>query len=552
MNVDEVLAKMDMLDTNEEEIQYIIDENLRVISIPPLGVVLGVEGDKDVNSAKFKMVRYYKGIDLSKFEIRINFANANGDLSYYTVKNPTVTDDTLTFEWLVGYLVTKYKGTVRFVVRMITTDASTGEVQQAFDTTVGEARSLEGLLVDTPTDEKVYDIVAQLKADLTDHVNNLIETIPEDYSELTKKVEDNTLGISELKEDLGKSKEAIAELFDKKITKFYANSLGETTMNDSDNGKIQDMLLYGKSFQNGTPTPDNPIDIQSVVNPKIEVCGKNLIKLQDYTGTINGITCTIKNGVITLKGTSTDTVFFIFRNVCCVKGGETYIYTTKTNIDTPLVSNTLSWNEEPTFFNSVNIPKKINKSGTLTLQVYISKSGVDVDTSFTPQLEIGSIATDFEPYKGQTTTLPYTLNAIPVSSGGNVTIDGQEYIADYVDIENKKIVKMVDESKFDETVSIIDNTDLLLATPTINDLKDEEIEAFKDLMTYYSTTNVIVTSDQLDGFTTFNYPLSMANGWNLIKEQLGDTREYIYDMELQSAEAYVNSEYAVILTELGV
>ena len=202
MNVDEALAKMDASDFSKEEIQYIIDENLRVISIPPLGVVLGVEGDKDVNSAKFKMVRYYKGIDLSKFDIRINFANANGDLSYYTVKNPTVTDDTLTFEWLVGYLATKYKGTVRFVVRMITTDTSTGEVQQAFDTTVGEARSLEGLLVDTPTDEKVYDIVAQLKADLTDHVNNLIETIPDDYSELTQKVEDNTSGISELKEEI--------------------------------------------------------------------------------------------------------------------------------------------------------------------------------------------------------------------------------------------------------------------------------------------------------------------------------------------------------------
>lgn len=207
MNVDEVLAKMDTLDANEEEIQYIIDENLRVISIPPLGVVLGVEGDKDVNTVKFKMVRYYKGIDLSKFEIRINFANANGDLSYYTVKNLTVTDDTLTFEWLVGYLVTKYKGTVRFAVRMIITDSSTGEVQQAFDTTIGEARSLEGLLVDTPTDEKVYDIVAQLKANLTDHVNNLLETIPEDYNELTKKVEDNTLGISYLKEDLTKISE---------------------------------------------------------------------------------------------------------------------------------------------------------------------------------------------------------------------------------------------------------------------------------------------------------------------------------------------------------
>lgn len=253
MNVDEVLAKMDALDANEEEIQYIIDENLRVISIPQLGVVLGVEGDKDVNSVKFKMVRYYKGIDLSKFEIRINFANANGDLSYYTVKNPTVTDDTLTFEWLVGYLVTKYKGTVRFVVRMIITDSSTGEVQQAFDTTIGEARSLEGLLVDTPTDEKVYDIVAQLKADLTDHVNNLLETIPEDYNELTKKVEDNTSGISQLKEDLGELEIGTKNIFN---SRELLNATGWTRNGNSYTGTAGNL---GKAYkENNYPISFEP------------------------------------------------------------------------------------------------------------------------------------------------------------------------------------------------------------------------------------------------------------------------------------------------------
>lgn len=45
---------------------------------------------------------------------------------------------------------------------------------------------------------------------------------------------------------------------------------------------------------------------------------------------------------------------------------------------------------------------------------------------------------------------------------------------------------------------------------------------------------------------------SMANGWNYVKQQLNDNRDYIYDMDLQSAEAYVNSEYAVALTELEV
>ena len=61
------------------------------------------------------------------------------------------------------------------------------------------------------------------------------------------------------------------------------------------------------------------------------------------------------------------------------------------------------------------------------------------------------------------------------------------------------------------------------------------------------------------GYTVFNYPISMANGWNYVKQQIGDTREYIYDIDTrtqdidtQSAEAYVNSAYAVALTELEV
>ena len=51
----------------------------------------------------------------------------------------------------------------------------------------------------------------------------------------------------------------------------------------------------------------------------------------------------------------------------------------------------------------------------------------------------------------------------------------------------------------------------------------------------------------------------MQNGWNYVKQQLNDNRDYIYDIDTktqgidtQAAEAYVNSEYAVALTELEV
>lgn len=246
--------------------------------------------------------------------------------------------------------------------------------------------------------------------------------------------------------------------------------------------------------------------------------------------------------------------------------------------------------------------------------------------------------TAYEPYHEQTVTLPYTLNAIPVSSGGNVTINGQQYVSDYVDVERGKLVRMVGECVISDMnqitrittntffvygmddvfvisdnsddiarlqttkyqgVALVDRTDnkyiyrcwlsthdnlkpiafhsntddlsafknevygtriiYQLANPTEIDLTPEEIAAFKSLATYYPVTNIFINSEQLDGYTVFNYPVSMENGWNYVKQQIGDTRNYIYDMDaraqdtdLQAAEAYVNSEYAVALTELEV
>ena len=73
-----------------------------------------------------------------------------------------------------------------------------------------------------------------------------------------------------------------------------------------------------------------------------------------------------------------------------------------------------------------------------------------------------------------------------------------------------------------------------LAEPIETDLTPEEIEAFKGLVTNYPVTNVSITSDQLDGYTVFNYPISMAEGWNYIKQQLNDNRDYIYDMDAKA------------------
>lgn len=457
---------------------------------------------------------------------------------------------------------------------------------------------------------------------------------------------------------VGKITDSLKEDISNKITKFYASSQGETHLADSDNGKIMDMMIYGKSEQK-------------------QYSGKNLLNPTLGTTTQNGVTCTANgDGTYALNGSNANipsvftlgTVYLIKDKKykmagCPANPGKAYL-----QLRTPEPDNVAYKNDY-----SSGVEFVIPKSGEYIVRIYY-----DVETYnnllFKPMLTTDLTATydDFEPYTGgipspnpdypqeiksvvnptvkvsnedgtqfKTVTLPYTLNAIPVNSDGNITINGQRYVADYVDVERGKLVKKIKEISKDPIVLVsatnnpskkrfalgdkflkaADNYNRwsckcsnlqtlgvsmsasygciescgistdgvlyvyyeetsgfttaeefkawwkkrdiqlmgILETPTEADLTPEEVQAFKALATYYPTTNISINSEQLDGYTVFNYPVSMENGWNYVKQQIGDTRNYIYDMDartqdtdLQAAEAYVNSEYAVALTELEV
>lgn len=439
--------------------------------------------------------------------------------------------------------------------------------------------------------------------------------------------------VSSLKEDLSN-----------KITKFYASNQGETHLADSDNGKIQDMMIYGKSSQDGTPTPENPVEIKSVVNPTVKLLGSNILKIRDGEYQDVGCTITVSNGVIKLNGTSTDNkrIYLPIDTPSMLKEGTEIIFCPNNIGGTEHLNKCyVDYSNETTkslsiVSNIVNTPYVIARQDArykFKLSIKITGGNTFNNETWKPQILIGKQITPFEPYKEQSVQLPITLNAIPVSSGGNVTINEQQYIADYVDVENGKIVKCVEKlflkqahwgiainkgvlrfyGRTNEALGIdgskiiknafsisshfafVTNTPDRIGTFTANTdgiranigfafstdttitsddfnnwilnnkpfvllpvlkeelpLTSEQIQALKELATYYPVTNISVNSEQLDGYTVFNYPISMANGWNYVKQQLNDNRDYIYDMDTQSTEAYVNSEYAVALTELEV
>lgn len=393
----------------------------------------------------------------------------------------------------------------------------------------------------------------------------------------------------------------LTEDLSNKITKFYASNQGETHITDSDNGKIQDMMLYGKSSQDGTPSPENPVEIKSVVNPVIKICGKNLFDSKKFPIILNrAIDTNIGNLYESLSG-----------NYCATEKYIPFPYSGK-KVSFNASMSLCAYDKDYKFISTVN--KNNGQVPTGTMYVRFDIRTEDKDKA---QIELSENTTTYEPYKEQTIQLPITLNAIQVSGGGNVTINGQQYIADYVDVERGKVVRMCERKTFNtKNGKINEEYRLALDTGVLakddgskecifsafkyveletcavgtmiyiknikkpnnelytaqelkelsldfdvvyqlleqqeTDLTTEQTQALKELVTYYPVTNISVNSEQLDGYTVFNYPISMANGWNYVKQQLNDNRDYIYDMDTQSAEAYVNSEYAVALTELEV
>ena len=292
-----------------------------------------------------------------------------------------------------------------------------------------------------------------------------------------------------------------------------------------------------------SPNPDYPQEIKSVVNPTVKVCGKNLFDSKKFPIILGrGIDTNTGNIYQTTSG-----------KYCATEKYIPFPYSGK-KISFNASMSLCAYDQDYKFISSVSKNNGQVPSGTMYVRFDIK-----IEDKDKVQIELSENTTTYEPYKEQTIQLLITLNAIPVSSDGNVTINEQQYIADYVDVERGKLVKMVDSSKLDNTQSIIGKIEWLLAEPQEIDLTQEEVQALKALATYYPTTNISVNSKQLDGYAVFNYPISMKNGWNYVKQQIGDTREYIYNMDartqdtdLQAAEAYVNSEYAVVLTELEV
>lgn len=239
---------------------------------------------------------------------------------------------------------------------------------------------------------------------------------------------------------------------------FAAANIIRTTNGDvialdySSDVELAGLKVYGKTIQNGTPTPENPVPLQSVGDDgsvDVTICGKNLLNMPARSFTANGIHYHAEGNELSFYGTATGSYgdVFLHKNILCLPAGR---YTLSavgisaiSRIEVTRYSTATGTQLELINLNGSNPKHTYTLLEPCTFQfIFVVANGTSLGTADSPttikiQMECGDSATDFEPYKNAQSMMvstPNGLSGIPVSSAGNyIDANGQWWVCDEVD-----------------------------------------------------------------------------------------------------------------------
>jgi hypothetical protein len=243
-------------------------------------------------------------------------------------------------------------------------------------------------------------------------------------------------------------------------------------VDDAFSAPLCGLTVYGRSTQDGAPTPDAPVPIVSAGDSgsvAVKVTGKNLIRPYEKDTQIakNGVTMdyNVASQLVHVYGTATGIadIFDARQEIpLSVKSNVTMSITVRAGKIpdgviiqySDFVTLGLSCTgSKPYYTGAFNRP---DSPGSVRFAINTPK-GTTVDFTIAVQLELGTTATAYSPYREQLLTLPTPtgLPGIPVTSGGNYTDStGQQWVCDEVDLERGIRVQRVNTYKLTEVNSL--------------------------------------------------------------------------------------------------
>ena len=241
------------------------------------------------------------------------------------------------------------------------------------------------------------------------------------------------------------------------------------------------LTVYGKSTQDGTPTPDAPVPIVSAGDGgsvAVKVTGKNLLnpalfqnhKYQNFN---------VETGYYAIDNSND---YWITGIQPCLPNTTYHL-----NVYT---EGGCFYDEKKNVFGTVGFEFTVKTP--VKCAYYCANFAVNRLPYGSPIIATVSEPATYSPYREQLLTLPTPtgLPGIPVTSGGNYTDPaGQQWACDEVNLEKGVKVQRIDKAAFDSTKPLTEQN-AILATPIETPLTPDEIAAYKALTAYGPDTVV--------------------------------------------------------------
>lgn len=323
-----------------------------------------------------------------------------------------------------------------------------GTVQETLSATVKQAGAL-----DTSLGENI-ETGTQLKTDLTASGEKAVQDIQAAGSEQLGKMQAvaeaftaDREQIATNKEDIGSLKEDIAVLQKRQNVLVGSETGNPVSCDDAFAAPLCGLTVYGRSTQDGTPTPDAPVPIVSAGDGgsvAVKVTGANMLEgtKPGVKSTVYGITYTTYENGILITGTATNafTIALHDDNIYPLTHGIYYLTTRGLSS-----SAMLNFYFVGKFSSDMQNQKvTVTRDVEFSLRLQILK-GATLNTTVQVSLTRNKI-TAYSPYREQLLILPTPngLPGIPVTSGGNYTDENRrQWVCDEVDLERGVKVQRV-------------------------------------------------------------------------------------------------------------
>ena len=163
----------ELLNASNEVATCTVNPDTREIIVPEKYKILGVFSDEKVTKIPFTCPKVVgNNVDLTEYNLYINYQNAIGRHNAYLVDDVTVSGDNITFSWLLSRDVTLSSGVVKY--SLCAKKLNGDSISNEWNTTVANGVVIQGLEATQAIVEENSDIIEAILSKAHTHANKSV------------------------------------------------------------------------------------------------------------------------------------------------------------------------------------------------------------------------------------------------------------------------------------------------------------------------------------------------------------------------------------------